>query len=298
LNVPQLFSVLAAGPNGNPAGNVTVIYSVTSGAAKLGCGQSSCAVATTGDGRATLAVTAINTSVAMVTAALVNGASVQAHFFGGAAATVTALTPTLFLAAGATVTWPVQALVQNGGLPMAGQQVTWQSGTGIAAPSSAATTDAAGTASATLTVGPLAEGQGATSNACLNGGSACAAFSVFGARPEFAGLETISGTDQIMTAGTTPAPVVLRVLDMDGNPMAGGLVTVHQALYAWAPQCPPHGRCAQAELLATQATTAISGLDGSVTVAPLALPGVATNLIGVAATGNSASLTFTVEEHP
>jgi hypothetical protein len=90
----------------------------------------------------------------------------------------------------------------------------------------------------------------------------------------------------------------MRVLDMDGNPMAGGTVTVNQALYEWTPPCPPHGRCAQAQLLATQSTTLTSALDGSVTLTPLTLPGEASNLVGMAATGNAGSLTFTIEQHP
>jgi hypothetical protein len=35
-----------------------------------------------------------------------------------------------------------------------------------------------------------------------------------------------------------------------------------------------------------------------VVILPLSLTGVATNLIGLAATGNAASLTFAIEQHP
>ena len=298
INVPQAFSVLALGADGNPAGGVTVLYAVTGGTATLGCGQSTCSVTTTGDGRATLPVTATTTSIAIVTASLTNGASVQAHFYGGAAGAITALTPTLYLAAGSTAVWPVQALAQSGGAPSAGQQIIWKSAAGIAAPGKAVTTNSAGVASATLTVGPLAEGQTASSNACLNGGTTCAAFNAFGARPEFAGLTAVSGASQSIPLTATPSPVTLRVLDMNGHPMAGGAVTINQALYAWAPPCPKHGRCAQAPLLATLTTTATSALDGSVTLTPLTMPGVATSLTGIATTGNTGSLTFTIEQHP
>ena len=85
---------------------------------------------------------------------------------------------------------------------------------------------------------------------------------------------------------------------MNGNPMAGGTVTVNQALYAWAPACPPHGRCAQAQLLSAQTTTVTSALDGSIIITPLTLPGIPTNLQGIAATGNAGTLTFTIEQHP
>jgi hypothetical protein len=298
MNVPQPFTVLAEVANGKPAGGVTVTYSVTSGTATLGCGQSTCTVTATGDGRATMPVTATNSSIAVVTAFLTNGAGVQAHFYGGTPAAVTALTPTLYLAAGATVQWPVQAIAQSGGAPLTGQSITWKSATGIVVPGSAATTNSAGVASATLTVGSLAEGQTATTNACLNGGSTCVAFNAFGARPEFASLTSVSGTSQSMAVGAIAVPVVLRVLDMNGHPMAGGTVTVSQSLYAWTPPCRVHGRCAQAQLLAAQNTTVTAALDGSITVTPLTIAGAVTNLVGLAATGNAGSLTFAVELHP
>ena len=85
---------------------------------------------------------------------------------------------------------------------------------------------------------------------------------------------------------------------MNGNPMAGGTVTLYQALYAWAPPCGHHSRCAQSQLLATQTSTAISAVDGTVSFTPATLPGVATNLNGVATTGNSGTLRIMVEQHP
>ena len=245
-----------------------------------------------------MSVTATSTALAVVTVSLTNGDSLQAQFYGGAAPALSALTPTLYLAAGATVNWPVQALALSGGLPAAGQSIAWQSSAGIVAPANSAATSAAGVAAATLTVGPLAEGQTASAPACLVGTSTCVSFTAFGSRPEFASLVAVSGTNQTLGASGTPAPVVLRVIDMDGNPMAGGTVTVYQALYAWTPACHRHGRCAQGQLLATHASTLISPLDGSVVVTPLTLPGVATRLTGLAATGNAGSAGFAVEQHP
>ncbi len=92
--------------------------------------------------------------------------------------------------------------------------------------------------------------------------------------------------------------MTLRVRDMNGNPMAGGAVTFYQSLYAWTPPCPPRGRCAAAPLLATQTSTAISALDGIVTFSPASIPGIATNLAGLAVTGNSGTLTVAIEQHP
>jgi hypothetical protein len=206
----------------------------------------------------------------------------------------------LSLVAGASLTWTTQALVLNNGNPMGGQAVAWQSnGSGISAQSStAAISNGSGIAAKALTVGPLAEGQLATTTACLNGTSQCVTFSALGARPEYATLAAVSGVAQSLSLAATPGLITLRVLDMDGNPMAAGAVTLYQSLYAWTPPCQPHGQCVQGALLATQVSVATSALDGTVTFIPASMPGVATTLRALAVTGNSASLNIAIEQHP
>ena len=297
IGVPQPFSVVVLGSNNLPASGVTVAFTVIGGSALLGCGQQTCSVTATGDGLATTQVTATNTQLEIVTASLTNGASIQAQFYGVAAPVVSPLTPALHLASGATVSWPVQALLLSAGNPLAGQLVGWQSRAGISA-SGYVTTNAAGIAAATLAVGPLAEGQSSVTQACISGGGSCAPFAVLGARQEYGWLAAVSGTKQSLPFTGTPAAVTMRVLDMDGFPLVAATVTVSQSLYAWTPACPPHGRCAQPQLLSTQSLTLTAGLDGTVTFTPLSKPGVATNLTGLAATGNSSSLNFAVERHP
>jgi hypothetical protein len=300
IGVPLPFTVTALSPTLAPAGGVTVIYTVTAGTATLSCGLPVCSVTATGDGRATMNVTAVDGTWSIVTASLTNGSSLQAQFAGGTPPTLASLSPRLALAAGTTFTWTVQALVLSNGIPLAGQSVAWQtpSGGGISPQGSAAAlTNSAGVASKILTVGPLAEGQVVSINACLNGTSQCVAFTAYGARPEYALLEPISGTSQTLAASGTPSQIALRLLDMDGNPMAGGTVALYQALYAWSPPCVPHMVCIQGALLATQAATATSAIDGSVTFLPVSLPGVATNLLGVAASGNTAAVPIAIEQH-
>jgi len=299
IGVPQPFSVIALGANMKPAGGVTVIYSVTSGDAVLGCGQSSCPVTATGDGRATMSVTATGSTWSIVTVSLTNKASLQAQFAGGTPPSVTAITPMLSVAAGATVNWPVQALVLSGGAPVSGQTVIWSPGSGISIPSSyAQSTNTSGMATQTLTVGPLAEGQVTTATACLNGGSQCVTFTAMGARPEYATLQPVTGAAQSFAVEGSATPIKLRVMDMDGNPMAGGTVSIYQAVYLWTSPCPPHGRCSQPMLLTTANSTATSTLDGTVTFTPAFLPGIATITKGIAATGNTATVNFQIEQHP
>ncbi len=298
-SVPIPFTVAALNAALQPAGGVTVTYTVSSGTATLGCGSSSCSVTATGDGLASMNLTAVNGSAAVVTASLANGASLQAHFSGGTPPQISALTPSLSLAAGSTINWTAEAIVLKNGAPASGQTVSWQAGAGIAVPSApAALSSSTGIDSESLSVGPLSEGQQATATACLNGTTQCATFTVLGARPEYATVGAVSGTGQSVSISGTPAQIVMRVRDMDGNPMAGGMVTLYQALYAWAPPCPPHGRCAQQELLGYQTASAISALDGTVSFTPAAIPGVATNTVGIAATGNASTLTVAIEQHP
>jgi hypothetical protein len=297
---PIPFTVTALGPDMKPAAGVTVTYTVSSGSATLGCGFEVCALTTTGDGRATLNVTAVDSKWSIVTASLTNGSSVQAQFAGGTAPVLSSLTPQLSLAAGATFTWTVRALVLLNGVPAAGQSVSWQvSGSGISVSGSAPVlTDSHGIATRTLTAGPLAAGQTATVNACVNGTTQCVTYTAYGARPEYATLQPISGTAQTVADSDTPSAIALRLLDMNGKPMAGGIVTLYQALYAWKPTCSPHAICPQGALLAAQTASATSAIDGTAAFSPLTIPGVATDLIGLAASGNTATAPITVEQHP
>jgi len=300
IGTPIPFTVTALEPDLSPAGGVTVIYTVTSGTASLACGKPVCSVTATGDGRATINVTAVDATWSIVTASLTNGSSLQAQFAGGTPPLLASLTPQLSLAAGATFSWTIQALVLKSGVPLTGQSVAWQMpGSGIVSlGSTAAITDQTGIATEILTVGPLTEGQQVSATACLNGTNQCIAFNTFGSRPEYSILEAVSGTAQSLSLAATPSQITLRLLDTDGNPMAGGSVALFQALYAWSPPCATHEVCAQGELMATQSATATSAIDGTVAFTPASLPGVATNLVGLAAAGDTAAVSVAVEQHP
>jgi hypothetical protein len=298
IGAPTPFEVRALGGTLAPAGGVTVTYSVVSGAATLACGQPTCQVIATGDGLAQMNVTATNASLSVVTASLSNGSSLEAQFSGGTPPVLASLTPDLSLAAGTTLTWTVEALALSNGSPAAGQSVQWTSTSGIVAAVAPALTNATGIATQTLTVGPLAEGQLATVKACVNGATSCVTFSAIGARPEYATMIAVSGTSQTVASTGTPSQVVFRVFDMDGNPMANGTVSFYQALYAWTPPCGPHTVCAQGVLLESQSATATTAIDGSVSFTPLSMSGVATRLVGIAATGNTSTVGVAIQQGP
>lgn len=298
-NTPLAFAVTALGADLTPVGGVTVTYALTSGTATLPCGQPVCQVIATGDGRASMNVVATDSNPSVVTASLSNGSKLEAHFTGGTPPTLRSLTPQLSLAAGATFTWTVQALALTNGTPAVGQTVVWQAaGGGIAVlGSTSAVTDASGIATKTLSAGPLSEGQSGNITACVNGTTQCVTFSAFGARPQYAMLQAVSGTSQNLAASASPATIVIRLLDMNGNAMTGGTVALYQALYAWAPPCNPHVVCSPGALLSVQQSTTTSGIDGLVAFSPATMPGVATDLQAVAISGKVATLPIVIEQH-
>jgi hypothetical protein len=299
LGVPLPFTVRVLASEGTPVGGVYVNFFINEWTAKLGCGGYSCAVMTSGDGYATLSVAAtITTNTAEVIAQLANGTYVEAWFLGGVAPQIAAVTQPLYLAAGSTVQWPLQFQVLSSGRPVANQSVQLKSAAGLKVPSQASVTDANGLAAMQVTVGPLLANAWVTVTACVNGTQQCANVMAVAEDPKLAYIEALSGVSQSAAISSAPASPGFRVLDPIGNPMAGVTVASYQALYAWSAPCPIEGLCPQTQLLATQVTTSISAIDGSLSVAPLTLAGVPANLAGIAVAGAESSVSFNIEMHP
>jgi hypothetical protein len=301
IGVPEALTVRAVNATTlAPATGVTVTFSVSEGTAALGCGQASCSVTTAGDGSATLLVAANSAALAQVTASLTNGSSVAAQFTGTAPPGIAALTPSLYIAMGATVQWPMQALVLSAsGTPVAGQSVTWAAGgAGVNVSGWQCASAANGIATNTATTGPFSASVASSVNACLAGTASCASFSVIPVQPSTEALVAWSGTTQYLAAGQAFAPVVLHVTDAFGDPVTGAGVTFAEAFYGWTEPCEQQGSCPPAPLLGTQTAQATSGLDGSVTLTPLATNGAAGRLLVMAVTGANTTLSFELDAHP
>ncbi|HEX3437518.1 MAG TPA: IPT/TIG domain-containing protein [Pseudacidobacterium sp.] len=299
LGVLTPFTVKALAPDGTtPAAGIMVTFAVTNGAASLGCGQTSCTVLSGGDGLATINVAANSSSLAQVAASLSDGASVITEFTGSSAPAIASLTANLYLAAGSAFTWSPQAEVLSNGVPVVGQQVSWSAGSGATAAVPFSVSDTNGIATWQVNINPLVAGADVPVYGCLSGNTVCATFQIYSVHPEVAQLVAVSGVGQTLSAPETPAPVVLRVTDAVGHPMAAGIVTFYETLKQWTPECPSQGRCPSAPTLAVQTVTANSGADGLVTLTPLTGNGVPTRLYVTAVTGNVASLDFEIEQHP
>ncbi len=303
IGVPLPFTVQTLVTGGTvPAVGVIVTYTVTEGKALLGCGQNACTATTGGDGLATITVTPEGTVLTVVTASMANGASVTTEFMGATPPAITALSGTLYLAAGAVFDWTPQAIVLSKGVPYPGQTVTWSAGSGTAVASATTISDANGMAWTQVTAGPLAGASATTVNACLAGGipggNGCATLDVASVDPSTAGLIAISGTSQILAVGDALASVVLQVVDSSGDAMAGAQVTFYETLRQWTPPCPTQGSCPAAPVLATQSVQATSDSGGVVRLDPLTDGTVPTQLDVLAVTGNTATMAISIDRHP
>jgi hypothetical protein len=299
IGVPQPFTVRAMNvTTQTPAAGVTVTFAVTGGAAALGCGQGPCSVVTAGDGTATLPIVPSTTALAQVSASLSSGSNVVAEFTGTAPPSIAALTPNLYVALGATVEWPVQAMVLSpSGVAIAGQAVSWTASSGVSLVASQNVSDSNGLVSSEVSAGPFSASANATVDACLAGTTNCAILTVTPVHPESAALVGWSGTSQYVAAGQAFAPVVLRVTDAFGNSLAGANVTFAESLDGWTEPCPEQGSCPPAPVLGEQVIQATSDINGLVTLTPLSGNGVAARLLVMAATGD-ATLSFELDQHP
>ena len=300
MGVPEAFIVRAMNvTTQTPAAGVTVTFALTEGTAGLGCGQSSCSAVTAVDGTATMSVTPNSPALAQITASLTSGSSVMAEFTGSAPPSIAALTPNLYVAMGATVQWPVEAMVVNGsGMPVAGQAVTWStSSVGTALAGGQSNSGSGGLVSNQIAAGPFSVSANATANACLQGTTSCATFTVTPVDLLTMTLAPWSGTSQYIAASQTFTPAVLHVTDAFGNPVAGATVVFYEMLNGWTEPCGTEGPCAPAPVLAQQTVQEVSGIDGSVTLTPLSQNGLAGRLMVTAATSGGA-LNFELDAHP
>jgi hypothetical protein len=282
-----------------PAAGVTVKFAVSMGTAALGCGRTVCSVMTAADGTAVLAVTANSTAMAKVTASLTNCSSVVAQFNGSAPPEIAALTPNLYIPMGATVQWPVQAMVLSSkGATVAGQSVTWTGSAGVVVQTGTSVSSAEGIAANMITVGPFSASVTGSLSACWSGTANCASFHVVPVQLSTEKLVGWSGTAQFVAAGQTFASMELHVTDAFGNPVAGAEVTLEEAFYGWTQPCGAQASCGAAPLIAQQRVLSVSGLDGSVTQMPLSEGGMAGRLVVTAITGTDTVLEFELDALP
>ena len=268
-----------------PVAGEAVVFSAAGGsglgnAVQFGvCGGVSCTVMTDANGMASTSVTPLVVGGVVVSATGFAG-SVSAGLTGVAAVrTIMVARPVEYVAAGAVVAWQPQAQVADNSASVLGVGVDWSVGSGamvlgvdgLGAVASAA--DRAGMTSVLATAGPLVGGGVATGSACA-WGTVCAGFGAQGVAAGDQRLEVVSGGGQVVGLGVGLAPVVVRVTDGAGHPVAGAVVMEHETVTAGDGTCPARGRCPVAPVLEEWQGQATSDQDGLVSVVAVQTAGV------------------------
>jgi len=157
-------------------------------------------------------------------------------------------------------------------LPAVAQDMQWTLGAAFATATTHTVTNSSGMASTAVVLGPLAAGDDAVATACA-WGNVCARLDGFGVASSKQAVAIVRGGQQTVQGGAALAPVVVMVTDEAGHPVAAAPVSVYQTVTAFDAACPDRGRCPAAPVLATQATVAVSGIDGTISVEPLVVSG-------------------------
>ncbi len=298
------FAVRVTLPDGvTPVPGLPVTFTWAGPAQIAGCFTSPCTLLTDSTGLASAAIT--TTTFGSVTLQASALGLTQTASFTAVTRSVNALQPTLYIAANSTVTWTPQLAVIQNSAPAPNLEVDWTGSTGFSiAPAS--TTNSNGIAQTTATLGKLAAGiqspNQSTAQACAWSANAtialpalCATFTAIAVDPANLRIAIVSGANQTVTAPALFTPVILRVTDTAAHPVAGAAVNLYQTVDALEAPCPTHGPCPIPPVLASSTASAVSDLNGLVTVIPTQRPatGEVTNLAAAVGTQGFASLSLT-----
>ena len=279
-----------------PVVGLPVTFTVTSGIAQWDvCPGASCVVLTDSTGLASIPVTAMAFGAISVQAAAV-GAS-QSASFQARARSVTPTRPVEYVAMGATVAWTPQVTVMQDGAPAAGATVNWASAVDMTLSPTSSVTDGLGVASASALAGPLTTGTQAAGMACV-WTTVCANLTAVAVDPSAWRLAVVSGAGQAVALVGTFAPVIARVTDPGGNPVAGAPVAVHQTVDPAEMPCPAHGACPVPPELGAANTAAVSDADGLIRVTPMQIAGTAEVTNVAIAAGTQGSVSLSLEQGP
>ena len=111
-------------------------------------------------------------------------------------------------------------------------------------------------------------------------------------------LQVIAGAGQLVTAGQTAHALVAQVTDGAGHAIAGAAVSVYQTVTAVGIACPPTGRCPVQPVLLSRVDVLTSDANGTVTVQPLRLDGLAADTHLLFSTGAQAEATAVLSSRP
>ncbi len=251
-----------------PLPGTPVVFSATAGTVTwTSCGAAVCTVVTDASGLASIGLTPQTTGAVTLQAAA-QAHTLQTSFVAAPLSRTGSVAPaTRFLAAGATASWTVTASFQQQGAP-AQTAVVWSSASaGMTLSHTDTTTAANGTASATVHAGPLTGNTQATGQVCA-WSTVCANFTAVGVDAGHLVILVTGGSNQTLSGAATFTPITLQVVDGSGNAVGGATVKIFQTVRPWTPPCPVHGRCPITPSSQTTQSSALSDINGNLSITP------------------------------
>jgi len=286
------FTVQAIDGNGNPVSGENITFSVANASQLSICGgNTSCVVATPTNGMVSTSLTPTQAGTETVTAALSDGADVQAQW---TASVVTGealqfLVAPLHVEAKAAVTWPVSVTAMKNQAPLVGKEVGWNvlvNGNSVSSGYSA--TSANGVAAYTASIPATGVGNTIQVRGCLPDGT-CAIVAATVESPTAPVAIALSGTSQTIADNETLAPLQLLITDgaVPGNLLAGAPVTFNETLFSYVPAGAAGEKLPPAKVLAQQQVMATADVTGTVSLQPLQQMGVPATLVVTATVATS-----------
>ncbi len=298
LPTTPAFTVEAIDVDGvTPLAGVPVVFTATAGAVVWqNCGAApSCTVTTDASGLASMVVTPSQGPVSLQAAGL--GLTQTISFVAvPLVRSVTVSPASIFIAAGASVSWTATATALQQGAPAVLTPLTWTvSGGQLALSGMQLITDEHGMAVAVVTAGPLAGGVQTGGSVCA-WSTVCAAFIAQGVDPaQF--VVVANGTTPSVPQTASLTPISFQITDAAGDPVAGAAVQVHQTVSQWTVPCAVQGRCPVAPVYEVSDASVASDINGVVVLAPLQIAGPETTNV-VVTSGIQGFTSVTLQKHP
>jgi hypothetical protein len=295
--LPTPFSVRVFQSDGvTPVASMAVTFSVASGPAQLNaCGGASCTLITDATGLASTTVATIGAGT--ISLLVSTTGATQSATFNAAIRSLTPVRTTQCVAPGATVIWPPQVTANENGAPAAGISVTWTGSGSLTFATTTTSTNATGVAQSAATLPALASGTTVLGQACA-WTTVCTSISAVAVDPSAWRVALVSGGAQTIASSTIFTPVVVRIVDTAGHPIASAPVVIHQTITAATMPCPAHGACPVAPTLDAAVTTATSDTDGLTSITPMQMQGTAETTNMVVATGSEGFLQLSLQQLP
>ncbi len=288
-----------------PVAGIGVTFTAASGNGGTvsfgGCAGSSCVVSTGANGVASATVSggAAGDVTLIATVNLPSGLVTLTAPFTVLPNRYALTTPNAvaYVAEGAMVPLTLRATAMENGSASVEQTVQWTGGNGFALAATNTLTDGFGVTTEQALLGPLAGGAQAAVTACA-WTNVCVSFHANGVAAGDLQALILIGAQQGATGGAVFSPVTMEVVDGGGHPVAGAAVSVYQTVTALDVACPAQGRCPAAAVLASKVTVVDSAADGTVTVMPLSVSGVATSTEIAVSVGTQGFATTVLTSQP